>query len=603
MFQEAVETIVVVDFGGQYAHLIARRVRSCGVYSKILEPEQFYPDREPALKGVILSGGPRSVTDEDLLALPFDIAQLKVPVLGLCYGHQLIAQTLGGQVDAGIQREYGLTRVDVHPGGFLAEGMDPLQDVWMSHGDHVTRLPQGFRVTHSSPSVPVAGFENEDQTVFGLQFHPEVTHTRNGMVLIERFVRRCAPERSWDPGSIVEHLIESVRQEAGDRHLFLLASGGVDSLVALVLCIKALGNHRVTSLHVDTGFMRHQESKEVMKHLEAMGFQNLHVVHAGPRFFEALQGVVDPEKKRKIIGRLFVEEVNRSIAGMELPENWVLVQGTIYPDTIESGGTKHASTIKTHHNRVDEIQKMIDAGRIIEPIRELYKDEVREAGMQLGLPHHLVHRHPFPGPGLAIRILCSDGIVPEDYQKEQSALTEILTPLGLAGRILPVFSVGVQGDFRTYHHPAVVWWTGDSPSWDRLLTATSQVVNRLSTVNRVVYSAGGGFDDLACGLRPTTLTLDVVAKLQEVDLLVRTRTAQFDEIWQVPVVSLPLLDNAGNRFFLQRPVCSRDAMTASPFQMDFAFIQQLEGEARSLSGVAGLWYDVTDKPPGTIEWE
>lgn len=607
MFQESIESICIVDFGGQYAHLIARRVRQLGVFSRIVDPDAFHPDREEGLVGVILSGGPRSVTEEELLALPFSVAELKVPVLGLCYGHQLIAKSLGGVVQAGEQREYGLTHVTAMPDSFLGAGLPARQEVWMSHGDHVTTLPAGFKTTFSSPSVPIAGYQSLDGRVFGLQFHPEVTHTRHGMEMLERFVLRCAPGTTWNPGSIVDRLIESVREQAGDRHLFLLASGGVDSLVALVLCIRALGNDRVTSLHVDTGFMRLHESREVMAALQEMGFGNLHVVDASQRFFGALKGIIEPEEKRRIIGRLFVEEVDLAIADLLLPENWLLVQGTIYPDTIESGGTRHASTIKTHHNRVPEIERMIQAGRIIEPLRDLYKDEVRDVGMQLGLPEALVHRHPFPGPGLAIRILCSDGTDDLDVtHPDHGALAAILGPLGLEGRILPIRSVGVQGDFRTYHHPAVVWSPEGLPTWETLLKAASDVVNRLESVNRVVFSVDPVGTEGAI-LVPTTLTREVVSALQQVDSLVRQRTSSYSDIWQIPVVSLPLSDTQGRRVYLVRPVCSRDAMTASPYPMDLEAFRQLVRDVSALPGTPSvpgpLWYDLTDKPPATIEWE
>ncbi len=597
----ALDTIVILDFGGQYTHLIARRVRALGVYSKIVEPEEFDPEQESALKGVILSGGPRSATGGGEIKLSFDLSALGVPLLGLCYGHQLIAELMGGRVESGLLREYGLTRVTAAEGGYLSEGQPTQQDVWMSHGDHVTRLPPGFTVTHSSPAAPVAGFENSARTIFGLQFHPEVTHTTHGMAMLERFVRRCAPP-TWQTSNIVEHLVEEVRRQAGDRPLFLLVSGGVDSLVSLVLCIRAVGKERLTSLHVDTGFMRHGESAEVMDHLARMGFERLHVVEAQARFLRALEGVIDPEEKRKIIGRLFIEEVDRAIGELALPDDWALVQGTIYPDAIESGGSKHASTIKTHHNRVREIERLIKDGRVVEPICELYKDEVREVGLELGLPPELVGRHPFPGPGLAIRILCSDGRPPADYAASEPEALDLLQPFGLRGRLLPLLSVGVQGDRRTYQHPVVVWSEGGRLSWETLREATPLLVNRLEKVNRVVLSLTP-LEERAYRLQATTLTGEAVALLQQVDRLVRQETKAYDEIWQAPVVSLPLLDEAGDRVFLARPICSRDAMTASPFPMEFDAIRNLEERAREIPGVGALWYDITDKPPATIEWE
>ncbi|MFH1465486.1 MAG: glutamine-hydrolyzing GMP synthase [Pseudomonadota bacterium] len=603
MLQEQVETVVVLDYGGQYTHLVAKAVRGLGVYSRIEQPEAFDPASEPNLVGIILSGGPSSVYDPGAPGLPFDPIRLPVPVLGLCYGHQLLARASGGEVRGGGLGEYGLAQVRCAPGA-LFDGLPSEQPVWMSHRDRVERLPAGWRATASTPTLPVAAFESADQRIFGLQFHPEVSHTRHGRDILERFLGRCTARRDWDPGHYAALLSAQVRQQVGEREVFLLVSGGVDSLVTLVLLIRALGPERVHSLHVDTGFMRLGESADIMRYLRELGFANLHLERAEGRYLAALEGVVEPEHKRRIIGRLFVEVVDDAVRALRLGEGWLLAQGTIYPDSIESGATAKADLIKTHHNRVDEIQRLIAAGRVVEPLLDLYKHEVRELGMQLGLPRDLVDRHPFPGPALAIRALCSaDAAPPGGYDADLDALQDIAARYGLAACVLPVRSVGVQGDSRTYRHPAALWYPDDrAPDWEVLLACAAEVVNRLPSLNRAVFAPGGA-DPSTLRLVPTFLDRPGMDLLRQVDHLTHTRTAHLGEIWQMPVVSLPLVEASGQRAFVLRPVTSRDAMTADVFRMPADLLAALQAEVAAIPGAGMLLYDLTTKPPGTIEWE
>jgi GMP synthase (glutamine-hydrolysing) len=602
MLEETIGTVAVVDFGGQYTHLIARRIRNLGLFSRIFAPESFAPDEVPGLVGIILSGGPQSVTEPGSARLPFSPTEAPVPVLGLCYGHQLLAASAGGTVSRDGRREYGLARIACAEGSPLFAGLDREQTVWMSHGDHVERLPEGFRAIASTGSLPVAAFESGDGRLFGLQFHPEVSHTPQGMRILDNFLSRCTADRNWQAAQQESALVERIRAEAGDRPLFLLASGGVDSLVTLALCIRAVGPDRVVSLHVDTGFMRKNESAEVMDHLERLGFRNLHIADASERYFRELAGKVEPEEKRRIIGRLFVEVLQDNLERLGLSDDWMLVQGTIYPDTIESGGTEKAEVIKTHHNRVAEIEAMLRAGRVIEPLDQFYKDEVRELGLALGLPESLVNRHPFPGPGLGIRILCSDG-APEPVAEEAAAhLAALCERHGLQGRILPVRSVGVQGDSRTYEHPAVIWCPpGTVPDWDRVQACATEASNRIPSVNRAVFSLAP-LDDVDFTVQALHLEPHAVARLQEVDAVVRRRLEPVAEVWQVPVVMLPLQDAAGNGVYVIRPVTSRDAMTADFYRMPFDDLAALGAETARV-GCGALLIDVTSKPPGTIEWE
>jgi GMP synthase (glutamine-hydrolysing) len=590
--------IAIIDLGGQYTHLIARRIRNLGVYSEIFHPEEFAVNEN--IIGMVFSGGPQSVNAEDAYRINIDIKKIEIPILGICYGHQILASMLGGTIENGENKEYGFTNIFCEKNSLLFAGLESKQSVWMSHGDHVSELPETCKITASSDSIKIASFESSNQKFFGVQFHPEVTHTTNGLKMIVKFISVCTKNRNWNPQNFKELLIQQIKDEAKGRKLVLLLSGGVDSLVALELCIQAVGNKNVFSIHVDTGFMRKNESREIMEHFDELGFKNIKIIDAETQYLQELEGVVEPEAKRLIIGKLFVDIANKELAELEEQEELMLVQGTIYPDTIESGSTDKAAKIKTHHNRVSEIEKLIQEGKIIEPIKELYKDEVRKLGDELGLPQKLVYRHPFPGPGLAIRVICSDTDKPADnYLRENTKLNEILAEFGLAGRILPIKSVGVQGDFRSYHHPAVIWFNNQKkPDWGILKNAASKAINRLKSINRIVYSN----KPVELRLDKLYLQKDVLNKLREVDSILRKETDHISEIWQMPVVSLPLFNETGQAFVM-RPVCSTDAMTASVFEMDFDEFERLSLLIRKIDGVGNLLYDVTTKPPGTIEWE
>ncbi|MBN1327770.1 MAG: glutamine-hydrolyzing GMP synthase [Candidatus Cloacimonetes bacterium] len=604
--------IAIIDFGGQYTHLIARRIRNLGVYSEIYHPEEFVVTKE--IIGIIFSGGPQSVNAEDAFRIDIDVANIRTPILGICYGHQILASMLGGVIESGESKEYGLTNISCESDSILFSGLEQQQTVWMSHGDHVAVLPDSCRITAYSDSINVASYESNDNRFFGVQFHPEVTHTENGLIMLDKFISVCTDKRDWKAENFKDSLIQQIKDEAKCRKLVLLLSGGVDSLVAMELCIQAVGKENVFSIHVDTGFMRKNESQEIMEYFAELGFENIKIIAAEELYLKELKCVVEPEAKRLIIGKLFVDIANQELLTLEKEAELMLVQGTIYPDTIESGSTDKAAKIKTHHNRVDEITKLIEAGRVIEPIKELYKDEVRLLGEELGLPHKLVHRHPFPGPGLAIRVICSDTSTPSipldqpSYNfgkagsvmnKEEAELNEILADFGLIGKILPIKSVGVQGDFRTYHHPAVIWFkAGRKPNWHDLKIAASRAINKLASVNRIVFS----WQSVDLQLQKLFLEKPVLDRLREVDAILRRETDQIAEIWQMPVVALPLFQN-GRQAFVMRPVCSSDAMTASVYEMDFAEFERLSKLVQKIDGVGNLLYDVTTKPPGTIEWE
>ncbi|MCX6610911.1 MAG: glutamine-hydrolyzing GMP synthase, partial [Acidobacteria bacterium] len=430
--------ITVLDAGGQYCHLIARRVRELGVYAEVM-PSETPADKLEDRRGIIISGGPASVYEPGSPTVDPEIFSLGVPVLGICYGLQLMAHLIpGGKVTKGTKGEYGLANLKVTEHDKLFGNFQAVSEVWMSHRDRVGEVPEDFIVTATTETCPIAAMANDWRKLYGIQFHPEVVHTQGGKIILGNFLFAIAGcEQDWEPTRQLEELEDEIRRTARGRNVFFFASGGVDSTVAFSLCLKALGKDRVHAAYVDTGLMREGETEFVREVFTKMAGDSFEVVDAKHEFLSKLAGVVEPEAKRKIIGEEFVATQERVLeTGPFLNGKWILGQGTIYPDTIESGGTAKAEVIKTHHNRVAGIQTLIEEGRLIEPLAQFYKDEVRQVGRAIGLPDDLLDRHPFPGPGLAIR--CLSTAKAEESRKVDS------------GYVLPVLSVGVQGDSRTY---------------------------------------------------------------------------------------------------------------------------------------------------------
>lgn len=605
------DTIAILDFGGQYAHLIANRIRRIGVHAVIKTPDSS-PDELKSYSGIILSGGPQSVNATDALLADPKIFELGIPVLGICYGHQLTNKLLGGKVSPGKTKEYGKTKLMIdHPSGIFS-GIDKKElNVWMSHWDEVTEIPVEFEVLAHTDINDFAAVGNIAKNIYGIQFHPEVTHTELGQKILENFVNLTGAKKTWNTKNYLEKINQEVLDsvEKSGRKVFLLVSGGVDSVVAFTLLNKVLGPEKVYGMLVDTGFMRKGEIEEVMTALKKLQFNNLHVYDAKQEFFNALKGISDPEEKRAIIGKKFIEVQAKAIHELGLdPDHWMLGQGTIYPDTVESGGTKHADKIKTHHNRVPEIQAMIDQGLVIEPLADLYKDEVRELGEQLGLPHHLVWRHPFPGPGLAIRILCNGTKSEPVVNDEHDAINDFLKAHDLAGTILPIRSVGVQGDARTYRHPLAIFPI-NGKSWsdfwnaEKLQDISTQLTNKFGSINRVILTLSGDATRLEL-LPEKTLTPGRVAVIQDADKIVMDEINSFDLeeklIWQCPTVLLPL--GTDNESLLLRPISSIDAMTADFALIPIKKMNNILDQLKKLNPSA-IFYDLTNKPPGTIEWE
>lgn len=596
------DKIAIVDFGGQYTHLIANRIRRLGVFSEILSP-----DTEISLfndyKGIIFSGSPHSVTDNLGPVIDQKIFNLDKPILGLCYGHQLIVKLLGGFVNRGSVREYGKANLVLTQESDLFRNLEKQQQIWMSHGDTVQKLPQGFELIGSTEDCTYAAVMNKHKKIYGLQFHPEVTDTPQGMSILDNFIDICNCERNWNTQAFLKEIINEIQQKCAGKKVFLLVSGGVDSTVAFTLLNKALGTERVFGLHIDNGLMRYEESDAVIAFLKQHGYDNLHVYNAEEDFLEALHQVSDPEEKRTIIGNTFIEVKEKAQMQLQLSiDEWILAQGTIYPDTIESAGTKHADKIKTHHNRVDCIMELIENGLIIEPLAQLYKDEVRELGKSLKISPELLWRHPFPGPGLGVRILCSQHNKSTLDAKVIHACESIASASGYQAYVLPVRSVGVQGDCRSYAHPVLLVGKKD---WNVLERISTQITNSVSGINRVVWGVSINTKP-EYSLIQTYLTKDRLDLLRSFDHAVTQilhDTGEYNSIWQMPVVLLPLVNKNDDQCVVLRPIVSQEAMTARFRPLKEETLKEIVNQSHTIKGIGDLFFDITHKPPGTIEWE
>ena len=578
--------ITVLDAGGQYCHLIARKIRDLGVYADV-RPSDTPASELRGRKGLIISGGPDSVYESDSSRIDPGILAQGSAVLGICYGQQLMAHELGGHVRKGTKGEYGLAvleRTKSHP---LFADLNGDSQVWMNHRDQVDSVPNGFEILARTDTCAVAAMAHRDRPLMAVQFHPEVVHTPQGHKILANFVFGvCGCSRDWDPKDRIQPLEAEIRSVAGDRNVFFFVSGGVDSTVAYTLCLRALGPDRVYGIYVDTGLMREGETAYVRRLFDQLGATAFHVEDAAADFLGALAGVCDPEQKRHIIGEQFVSVQERALStGHFLDGHWILGQGTIYPDTIESGGTARADVIKTHHNRVAGIQKLIDTGRIIEPLSSFYKDEVREIGAELGIPGEFLHRHPFPGPGLAIRCLCSETAAPVQHQEP--------------GWLLPIRSVGVKGDSRSYHAVLAL----ETLPADELAT---ELVNRIPEINRVVGLVKTRAAMSAMQSTIGSLTRERLERLRRADAIVRRLSEEsgFEtKVWQFPVVLIPLGTPDSPDSIVLRPIHSVDGMTAQVVRMPGDLLGKMADELPAVGGVCAVFYDLTHKPPGTIEWE
>lgn len=624
--------IVVLDFGSQYAHLIAKRFRMLGYYSEIALPSTDLSVFENC-RGIVFSGGPSSVYDEKIPEFNSEILNLDIPVLGLCYGHYIVQLGYNGKVGKAETGEFGFAELNLNPDVKcpLFEGIEPKQQVWMSHQDGVLALGEGFEVVGSTKDCPFAATQNLAKKRFSLQCHCEVKDTPCGNQIFENFARFCGMEKNWDQDTVLNVILEGIKKDAAGRNVLLFLSGGVDSTITFALLNKALGQDRVLGLHIDNGFMRKNESANVAEAYRKFGFNNFIVEDASESFLKAISGLTDPQKKRMAVGENFITVRNEVVAKQHLDESqWLLAQGTLYPDIIESGGTKNSNTIKTHHNRVQGIQELIAKGLIIEPIRDLYKDEVRTIGKKLGLSDELVMRHPFPGPGLSINVLCNDGKSwtnkdEDEFKAAKKELDEVKIDQfcekctkSMERSVLPVRSVGVQGDFRTYRFPAVLSFkeeTSDSDGFfhvpgkrEKVEAASSAITNSAKYLNRTLIKLyqKPGIKEEDLKLQEGYCDRQRLDQLREVDNIVLTelhKTGWYNKIFQHLTIDLPYASSKNHASFVLRPVCSEDVMTARFAWIDSEVMNSILRQIAALEFVDAVYFDATNKPPATFGWE
>ena len=605
------DSIAVLDFGGQYVHLIATKVRSLGVYAEIRDPDDPV-ESFSAYKGLILSGSPAlSAYDADS-NWSRGILDLGIPVLGFCFGHQEIAKHAGGAV-AHTKREYGAATLHIIAESPIFKDLEPKELVWMSHGDTVTKLPDGFEELgysngggDGSQEHRFAAIASTERRQYGFQFHPEVDDTPGGMTMLRNFVLDiCEARQNWAVGDQVEDRAAAIQEEVGDNDVLLLASGGVDSTVAALLFKRAIGADRLKLLHIDNGMMRKNESAEVKAKLTELGLgESLRVVDASEDFLNAIDGLTDPEKKRKAIGDTFILVFEREARKLNL-EHALLGQGTIYPDTIETGGSKRADVIKTHHNRVPLVEEMIRQGKVTEPLKDLYKTEVRDLGRALGLEPASIDRHPFPGPGLGIRVAAALEIPSEfDEKAMKGDIDQELSGSGLTGLPLPVRSVGVKADLRSYEHPVLL--VGENPGWEKRTATATALAKSVPGINRCLFELSG-VRPQTVKLVPATVTrerLDLLRELDHIAMSALDRHGLMGKIWQFPTVLVPIsVDGRGKELVVLRPIHSERAMTARPAWLGEACAAEMTKALMAFDPVSAVAIDVTTKPPATIEWE
>ncbi len=639
------ERLAILDCGAQYTKVIDRRLRQLNVESVIypidVAASQLKAD---GVRGIILSGGPHSVYEKDSPYCDGAIFELGVPVLGICYGMQLMTHHFGGVVEACSRKEYGETQIKVDTTSPLFQGLDAEQHVLMSHGDSVTQLGKGFKAIATSRSEDAgqvveihAGICHESLPFYGVQFHPEVELSLQGVAMLERFLFQiCKVSGTFKLEDRLEELLENLREQVQEHPVFVLVSGGVDSSVVAAALVKALPPEQVYAVHINTGLMRQNESDLVCDALKAIGLKHLKRLDAQDFFLDfttvnddgtvigPLKTATDPEEKRRLIGdaffRLIDQEMRETLkeAGVSA-DSVLLAQGTLRPDLIESGNKEVSQTaqkIKTHHNDVPLIQAQREKGLVVEPNRDLHKDEVRQVGRLLGLPEDLVIRQPFPGPGLGVRVLCATAPYGLDrYDALNQDLKSVASEFGLRACILPVRTVGVQGDGRTYSYVAAIE-ADDFDSvegFQAVRHAARELTNRLPMINRIALNIAPqkALPSEIKTITPTTLTPDVITQLHAWDAVVTDFTfkhADFLAISQLLAVSLPVgTTDLGLRSIAVRAVVTSDFMTARPAlvgqELPVGFLSGLGQTLQALSGVHHVFYDVTSKPPATVEWE
>ncbi len=616
------EKLAILDCGGQYTKVIDRRVRELGVKSDIF-PINVRAEDLKEYKSIILSGGPNSVSSNQILKFDEHLFELNIPVLGICYGMQLMSNHFGGTVDSNVKKEYGQNEIIVNTNVPIFDGLNEKQQVLMSHGDTVKIAPEGFEIIAKSGHA-IAAIGNVDKKMYGLQFHPEVDLTEEGMKILENFIRKVAGYKEFYAlEDRIQTSIDMIKEKVKDNKVVVLVSGGVDSAVTAALLVKALNPDNIYAIHIDSGFMRKNESDIICENLKKLGLKNLIRENAKDYFFNTVVEVngeklgplvdtVDPETKRQIIGEIFIKIANNVIERLGLdPQNTFIAQGTLRPDLIESGNpdiSGYAHKIKTHHNDVAIVREARKKGLIVETNSDWHKDEVRKVARKLGLEESIASRQPFPGPGLAIRLLCHDKkeeveISNEDIEK----INDIVKDTGENAKIIPIKSVGVQGDCRSYRNLALLQGSGFDLEWSKITSIAKKITDNIHSINRVGYilNSTNAIDNINC--YDMKINDECVELLREVDNIV-TSNLKESNVSQTFAVLVPIGVNKKYSVAI-RTFVTNDFMTGRPGEIGKEVKKEMlikstnEILEKFSDKIEFVIYDVTSKPPATCEWQ
>ena len=615
------EQLAILDCGGQYTKVIDRRIRELGVKSEIF-PIRVKAEELKDYQAVILSGGPNNIGEAQRLNFDERIFELGIPVLGICYGMQLMSDHFGGLIDSNTKKEYGVTDVVVDTTSLIFNDLEANQKVLMSHGDSVKENPNGFKVIAKSGNI-IAAIGNEEKRMYGLQFHPEVDLTENGMKILENFIRKVAQYKEvYALEDRIKTSIKMIKEKVGDKKIIVLVSGGVDSAVTAALLVKALPPENIYAIHIDSGFMRKNESDLVCENLKDLGIKNLIRENAKEEFLNTiietedgpigpLAKEVDPEKKRRIIGEVFIRVTNQVIERLGLDkEQTFIAQGTLRPDLIESGNpdiSGYAHKIKTHHNDVEIVRQARKKGLIVETNSDWHKDEVRRVARKLGLDEEIASRQPFPGPGLAIRLICHNKQEEATITDEEiNKVTQILSNVNYKGQILPIKSVGVQGDARSYKNLCLIK-SNNEMDWNQAVTTAKEITDSITTINRVGYILDDSNNNGTINCFDMRINDENINLVRELDSIVTTKLEKA-KVSQTFAVLIPI--GITKKYSVAiRTFVTNDFMTGRPGEIGKEVskenIQAIIKEIREKfdNQIEFIIYDITSKPPATTEWQ